>query len=154
MSWRIRRRKILPAVRPWSGRLRYAYVITCREAGENAAGEVVELRCTYDPGTRGGNAPEGTQGSKGTSPWGRAKASKPAEVAYKNQLFTNARPTGARVLPPTSIRSRWRVLERPALSWNWRAKNQPSRFNSRGRGYFVATTDSTPDRLVFNPPSV
>ena len=40
-------------------RLRYAYFVTCREAVKNAAGEVIELRCTYDPQTRGGNAPDG-----------------------------------------------------------------------------------------------
>ena len=59
ISWRIRRRNS-SACRPGREvRLRYAYFITCREVVKNAAGEVVELRCTYDPATRGGNAPDG-----------------------------------------------------------------------------------------------
>src|SRR3954453_18465645 len=60
-------------------RLRYAYFITCREAVKNAAGEVTELRCTYDPATRGGNAPDGRK-VKATIHWVSAADSKPAEV--------------------------------------------------------------------------
>ena len=57
-------------------RLRYAYFITCREAVKNAAGEVVELRCTYDPATRGGNAPDGRK-VRGTIHWVSAAQADP-----------------------------------------------------------------------------
>src|SRR6188474_753394 len=68
-------------------RLRYAYFITCREAVKNAKGEVTELRCTYDPATRGGNAPNGRK-VKATIHWVSAAASKPAEVRLYNPLFS------------------------------------------------------------------
>ena len=58
-SWRTRRRSSSACRPAREVRLRYAYFITCREVVKNAAGEVVELRCTYDPATRGGNAPDG-----------------------------------------------------------------------------------------------
>jgi glutaminyl-tRNA synthetase len=67
-------------------RLRYAYFITCREAVKSANGEVTELRCTYDPATRGGNAPDGRK-VKATIHWVSAAASRPAEVRIYNPLF-------------------------------------------------------------------
>ena len=72
-------------------RLRYAYFIKCREAVKNAAGEIVELRCTYDPATRGGNAPDGRK-VKATMHWVAAKTSVPAEVRVYNQLFAKSSP--------------------------------------------------------------
>src|SRR5256714_3602790 len=74
-------------------RLRYAYFITCREAIKNAAGEVVELRCTYDPATRGGNAPAGRK-VQATLHWVSAANSVPAEVRLYNPLFTRPDPAG------------------------------------------------------------
>ncbi len=72
-------------------RLRYAYFITCREAIKNAAGEVIELRCTYDPATRGGNAPDGRK-VKATMHWVSAAHAKTAEVRIYNPLFTRPDP--------------------------------------------------------------
>ena len=72
-------------------RLRYAYFVKCREAVKNAAGEIVELRCTYDPATRGGNAPDGRK-VKATMHWVAAKTSVPAEVRVYNQLFAKSSP--------------------------------------------------------------
>src|SRR3954447_25961559 len=72
-------------------RLRYAYFIRCREAIKNAAGEIVELRCTYDPATRGGNAPDGRK-VKATMHWLSAADSVPAEVRLYNPLFTKPSP--------------------------------------------------------------
>src|SRR6187455_1147774 len=74
-------------------RLRYAYFITCREVVKNAAGEVVELRCTYDPATRGGNAPDGRK-VKATMHWVGADAVT-AEVRLYNPLFTSPEPDAA-----------------------------------------------------------
>ena len=72
-------------------RLRYAYFVTCREAVKNAAGEIVELRCTYDPATRGGNAPDGRK-VRGTIHWVSARKSLPAEIRLYNPLFTRPDP--------------------------------------------------------------
>src|SRR5690349_20194920 len=74
-------------------RLRYAYFITCREVVKNAAGEVTELRCTYDPATRGGNAPDGRK-VKATIHWVAAADAVSAEVRLYNPLFTKPDPTG------------------------------------------------------------
>ena len=68
-------------------RLRYAYYITCREAVKNEAGEIVELRCTYDPETRGGSSPDGRK-VKGTLHWVSALHAVPAEVRLYEQMFT------------------------------------------------------------------
>lgn len=72
-------------------RLRYAYFITCREAVKNAAGEVVELRCTYDPATRGGNAPDGRK-VKATMHWVSAPHAQRTEVRLYNALFSRPDP--------------------------------------------------------------
>src|SRR5256714_3622465 len=75
-------------------RLRYAYFITCREVVKNAAGEVVELRCTYDAATRGGNAPDGRK-VQATLHWVSAADAVAAGVRLYNQLFTPAGPNAA-----------------------------------------------------------
>jgi glutaminyl-tRNA synthetase len=72
-------------------RLRYAYLITCREVVKNAAGEVMELRCTYDPATRGGDAPDGRR-PKATLHWTSAAHAIPAEVRLYDHLFTRPDP--------------------------------------------------------------
>ncbi len=71
-------------------RLRYAYFITCREVVKHAAGEIVELRCTYDPATRGGNAPDGRK-VKATIHWVSARHAMSAEIRLYNRLFDPAR---------------------------------------------------------------
>ncbi len=75
-------------------RLRYAYFVTCREAVKNAAGEVVELRCTYDPASKGGNSPDGRK-VKATLHWVSAAHAKTAEVRLYNPLFTRPDPASA-----------------------------------------------------------
>ncbi len=72
-------------------RLRYAYLITCKEVIKNEAGEVVELICTYDPETRGGNAPDGRK-VKGTIHWVNAEDSLDAEVRLYDRLFKDEDP--------------------------------------------------------------
>jgi glutaminyl-tRNA synthetase len=72
-------------------RFRYAYFITCREVVKNDAGEIVELRCTYDPETRGGNAPDGRK-VKATLHWVSAPHARTAEVRLYNPLFTRPDP--------------------------------------------------------------
>ena len=75
-------------------RLRYAYFITCEEIIKDAAGEVVELRCTYDPETRGGSSPDGRK-VKGTLHWVSAADSVPVEVRLYDRLFSVANPDEA-----------------------------------------------------------
>ena len=72
-------------------RLRSAYFVTCREVVKDAAGRVVELRCTYDPATRGGDAPDGRR-PKGTLHWVSAAHAVPAEVRLYDYLFRSPHP--------------------------------------------------------------
>ena len=72
-------------------RLRYGYFITCTEVVKDEAGEVVELRCTYDPETRGGQSPDGRK-VKGTIHWVSARHAMEAEVRLYEHLFTSERP--------------------------------------------------------------
>src|SRR5207247_8371488 len=72
-------------------RLRYAYFITCKEVIKDAAGNVTELRCTYDPATKGGNAPDGRK-VKATIHWVSAADSILAEVRLYNPLFSKPQP--------------------------------------------------------------
>jgi glutaminyl-tRNA synthetase len=130
-------------------RLRYAYFITCREAVKNARGEITELRCTYDPQTRGGNAPDGRK-VKATIHWVSAAHARLAEVRLYNPLFTRPDPTGGENftadLNPNSLEVLSEARVEPALA---DAKiEQPVQFERQG--YFCLDRDSKPDRPVFS----
>jgi glutaminyl-tRNA synthetase len=131
-------------------RLRYAYFITCREAVKNSAGEVTELRCTYDPATRGGNAPDGRK-VKATIHWVSAEHSKPAEVRIYNPLFTRPDPKAGEDftadLNPQSLEALIDARVEPALA---SAGNSPDPVQFERQGYFVRDRDSTSGRPVFN----
>ena len=129
-------------------RLRYAYFITCREVIKNAAGEVIELRCTYDPATRGGNAPDGRK-VKATMHWLPAAQSLPAEIRIYDQLFVNPTPDAANFvadLKPQSLEILTDARIEPAIAQG--NASEPMQFERQG--YFVRDKDSTPDRPVFN----
>jgi len=130
-------------------RLRYAYFITCREAVKNAKGEVTELRCTYDPATRGGNAPDGRK-VKATIHWVSAEHSVPAELRLYNPLFTRPDPKGgenfAADLNPSSLEILSGARIEPALAEG----NSPEPVQFERQGYFCRDVDSKPGRLVFN----
>ena len=129
-------------------RLRYAYFVTCREAVKNAAGEVVELRCTYDPATRGGNAPDGRK-VKATMHWLPAAQSIPAEIRIYNQLFSKPVPDAANFaadLNPQSLEVLTDARVEPAIA----ESNSPDVMQFERQGYFVRDPDSTPDHPVFN----
>ena len=131
-------------------RLRYAYFITCREAVKNAAGEIIELRCTYDPATRGGNAPDGRK-VKATIHWVSAEHSRPAEVRIYNPLFTKPDPSGGEGftddLNPQSLEVLNDARVEPALA---AASNTAEPVQFERQGYFVLDPDSSPDHPVFN----
>jgi glutaminyl-tRNA synthetase len=130
-------------------RLRYAYFVTCREVVKNAAGEVVELRCTYDPATRGGNAPDGRK-VRGTIHWVAAAQAMPAEIRLYNPLFSRPDP-GAEGdmmadLNPASLEVVSGALLEPALAGD----NSEAAVQFERLGYFSRDPDSAPGRLVFN----
>jgi glutaminyl-tRNA synthetase len=129
-------------------RLRYGYFITCREVIKNAAGEVVELRCSYDPATRGGNAPDGRK-IKATLHWVSASAAVPAEVRLYDHLFVPLRPEAigfASQLNPDSLRSIFGCMLEPALA----SDPGDGAVQFERQGYFYRDKDSLPGRLVFN----
>ncbi|MFL4981107.1 MAG: glutamine--tRNA ligase/YqeY domain fusion protein [Xanthobacteraceae bacterium] len=130
-------------------RLRYAYFITCREAVKNAAGDVVELRCTYDPATRGGNTPPDGRKVQATLHWVSAADAVPAEVRLYNQLFNRPDPDAgnfAADLNPNSLEVLTDCKLEPALAGDNAA--EPVQFERQG--YFFRDPDSPPGRLVFN----
>jgi glutaminyl-tRNA synthetase len=128
-------------------RLRYAYFITCREVRKNAKGEVTELICTYDPATKGGNAPDGRK-VKATLHWVGADAVT-AEVRLYNQLFAKPDPSAATFaedLNPNSLEVLSDAKLEPALA----AGNADDVVQFERQGYFVPDPDSQPGKLVFN----
>jgi glutaminyl-tRNA synthetase len=128
-------------------RLRYAYFITCKEVIKNAAGEVVELRCTYDPATRGGNAPDGRK-VKATMHWVGADAVT-AQVRLYNPLFTSPEPDAgnfAAEINPNSLEVLTGCKLEPALA----SDNAIDAVQFERQGYFCRDKDSAPGKPVFN----
>jgi len=134
-------------------RLRYAYFIKCqRVVKDPSTGQVVELRCTYDPATRGGNAPDGRK-VKATIHWVSAPHAIPAEVRLYDHLFTiedvNALPEGEdfkRHLNPHSLE----VLSDCRLEPSLAGAAVGARYQFERLGYFCVDPDSAPGRPVFN----
>jgi glutaminyl-tRNA synthetase len=129
-------------------RLRYAYFIKCREVVKNAAGEIAELRCTYDPATKGGNAPDGRK-VKATLHWLSAARSIPAEVRIYNPLFIKPNPDAANFaadLNPQSLEVLPEARIEPAIA----ETNSADPVQFERQGYFTRDRGSTPDRPVFN----
>ena len=130
-------------------RLRYAYFITCRAAVKDAAGQIVELRCTYDPATRGGSAPDGRK-VKATLHWVSAAHALPAEVRLYDRLFTRPEP-GAEGevlddLNPDSLDVLADCRLEPDL-----ATARPGQVVQFERlGYFCLDPVATPEAPVFN----
>jgi glutaminyl-tRNA synthetase len=131
-------------------RLRYAYFVTCREMVKNAAGEVVELRCTYDPASKGGNSPDGRK-VKATIHWVSAEHAIAAEVRIYNPLFLDPNPsadadTFAAGINPQSLEVSHDARLEPSLA---DAKVEvPVQFERLG--YFCLDKDSASGKPVFN----
>ena len=132
-------------------RLRYAYFIKCEEVIKDAAGKIVELRCAYDPETRGGNAPDGRK-VKGTIHWLAAAHAIPAEVRLYDRLFTEESPDKAEAdfktfINPDSLLTLNHALLEPSLASA--APGVACQFERQG--YFCLDgKDSSPGRPVFN----
>jgi glutaminyl-tRNA synthetase len=129
-------------------RLRYAYFITCQEVVKDESGNVVELRCTYDPATKGGDAPDGRK-VKATLHWLSAQNSVAAEVRLYNPLFRNPEPNVAdftNEMNPHSLEILADARIEPASARS--NSTEPVQFERQG--YFTRDPDSTTDRPVFN----
>ena len=132
-------------------RLRYAYLVTCTEVIKDSSGEIIEVRCTYDPETRGGNAPDGRK-VKGTVHWVSAQHSAQAEVRLYEPLFVDPEPNVSsendlqNALNETSLTTLDNVQVEPSLT------DAPpgSIFQFERLGYFCVDRDSTDARKVFN----
>jgi glutaminyl-tRNA synthetase len=129
-------------------RLRYAYFITCREVVKNTTGEVIELRCTYDPATRGGDAPDGRK-VKATLHWVSAAHAVDAEVHLYDRLFTRENPDEGQWqenINPASLT----ILHEAKVEPGLRSAAAGETFQFERLGYFCADPDSTATKLVFN----
>jgi glutaminyl-tRNA synthetase len=133
-------------------RLRYGYLITCRNVVKDAGGNVVELHCTYDPETRGGNTPDGRK-VKSTIHWVSAAHAVDAEVRLYDTLFTKENPNEVEEgqdftanLNPNSLDVLTGCKVEPSL----RDAAPGARYQFERMGYFCVDPDSTPGKPVFN----
>ncbi len=134
-------------------RLRYAYFIKCVDVvKDEQTGEIIELRCTYDPETRGGNAPDGRK-VKATMHWVSAEHAIEADVRLYDRLFTNPNPLDVGEgenwldnINPDSLT----VLESCRIEPSLKNAKPQERFQFERLGYFCVDKDSTSDKLVFN----
>jgi len=133
-------------------RLRYGYFITCKSVVKDAAGNAVELHCTYDPATRGGNAPDGRK-VKSTIHWVSAAHAGDAEVRLYDNLFTKENPSEVEEgkdftanLNPNSLE----ILSGCKVEPSLQNAAPGSRYQFERLGYFCVDRDSAPGKLVFN----
>ena len=133
-------------------RLKHAYFITCTDVVKDGSGKVTELRCTYDPETRGGDAPDGRK-VKGTLHWVSARHAADATVRLYGRLFTKENPDDVEEggsfmdhVDPDALEVLTGCRVEPSLK-----ESSPGRhFQFLRHGYFCEDTDSTEDALVFN----
>ena len=133
-------------------RLRYGYFITAKNVVKNAEGEVVEVHATYDPATRGGNAPDGRK-VKSTIHWVSAAHAVDAEVRLYDNLFSNPNPGDVPEgkdftanLNPNSLE----IISHAKLEPSLKSARAGDRFQFERLGYFCVDPDTTAEKLVFN----
>ncbi len=133
-------------------RLRYGYLVTCTSVVKDAAGQVTEIHCTYDPATRGGNTPDGRK-VKSTIHWVSAEHALDAEIRLYDTLFTKEDPNQADEgqdftanLNPNSLE----VLDGAKLEPSLRGAKAGAGYQFERLGYFSVDPDTTPEKLVFN----
>jgi glutaminyl-tRNA synthetase len=132
-------------------RLRFAYLMRCEDVVKDASGRVVELRCRYDPATRGGDAASGRK-VKGTIHWVSARHALESEVRLYGTLFSDPDPLGhegrefTEFLNPASLEVVPEARVEPSLA----AVRPGDRFQFERLGYFCVDPDARPGRLVLN----
>ncbi|MBT4225270.1 MAG: glutamine--tRNA ligase/YqeY domain fusion protein [Opitutae bacterium] len=132
-------------------RFRWAYFLTCHDVVKDAEGEIIEIHCTYDPLTKGGDAPDGRK-VKGTIHWVSAEKSITAEVRLYDRLFTVEKPDAGKdkdfkeFLNPDSLQ----VIEARIEPHLAKVAEPGYRCQFERTGYFCADPDSSPSKLVFN----
>ena len=130
-------------------RLRYAFFITCTDVVKDTSGEIIEVRCTYDPETRGGNAPDGRK-VKGTIHWVSSEHAQDAEIRLYNPLYVCPHPGSENDfiddINPNSIE----VLNDCKLEPNISELNNNVAIQFERMGYFFKDETSKPDKLIFN----
>src|SRR5689334_13854074 len=133
-------------------RLRYGYFVTCTKVVKDPSGEVVEVHCTYDPATRGGNAPDGRK-VKSTIHWVSAAHAAEGEVRLYENLFTRENPNETEPgqdftanLNPNSLE----VITGAKLEPSLREAAAGARYQFERLGYFCVDRDSTTDKMIFN----
>lgn len=129
-------------------RLRYAYLVKCTSVIKDEAGNVVEVHCTYDPETRGGNTPDGRK-VKSTIHWVAAEHALPVEVRLYDQLFTTERPDDGDLEAIINTNS-LQVLNPCYVEPSLIDAKPGEHFQFERTGYFSVDPDSSDDRLVFN----
>ena len=130
-------------------RLRYAYFIRCHEAVKNNDGEIVELRCTYDPETRGGNTPPDGRKVKATLHWVSEAESKKAEIHAYEQLFMSPTPDATNFQADLNPHSR-DILTDSRVETALAQASPGEAVQFERQGYFCLDPASTADRLIFN----
>lgn len=132
-------------------RLRYAYFITCNEVVKDETGKIVELRCTYDPASKGGNSPDGRK-VKATLHWVSATENVEAEVRLYDRLFNVEDPSGEKdidfreLLNPDSLQ----ILEKCYIEPHVKTGKALDHYQFERLGYFNIDSASTHNKLVFN----
>jgi len=132
-------------------RLRYAYFITCKEVIKDANGEITEIRCTYDPASRGGNSPDGRK-VKSTIHWVSASENVEAEVRLYDRLFKDEEPDGHKDVDFKEFMNHDSLMVLPKCYVEPFVKGAKAldHFQFERLGYFNIDTDSTTEKMVFN----
>ena len=130
-------------------RLRYAFFITCTDIVKDTSGEIIEVRCTYDPETRGGNAPDGRK-VKGTIHWVSSEHAQDAEIRLYNPLYICPHPGSENDfiddINPNSVE----ILNDCKLEPSISELNNDLAIQFERMGYFFKDETSQPDKLIFN----
>ncbi|MBN1821090.1 MAG: glutamine--tRNA ligase, partial [Prolixibacteraceae bacterium] len=132
-------------------RLRYAYFITCNEAVKNENGEIVELHCTYDPASKGGNSPDGRK-VKSTLHWVSVKHAVKSEVRLYDRLFNVEDPSADKETDFKEFMNKdsLNVLPECFIEPFVKGSKPLSYFQFERMGYFNVDPDSTEEKLIFN----
>ena len=130
-------------------RLRYAFFVTCNAVIKDEDGEIVELRCSYDPETRGGNAPDGRK-VKGTIHWVSAEHAKDAEVRIYNSFYNTPSPGRERDFIEDINPNSLEVLENCKIEPDLIALDDNVPIQFERLGYFYKDPDTTPEKHIYN----